>query len=168
MAVSAVFSTSALAQASAFESTSSTATAITPITIANSVDLAFGTFAVTALAGGTITVAPDASSTVTTTGAVTITTITTPTAALFTVSGETGYTYDLSLDVTTFDLLGAATTGAETLTITDVQTSLGGLEGTLTEGSDIVYVGGTLTIPLNTAKDVYTNDAAFVVTVDYN
>lgn len=170
MALTAVFSTSALAQASATASTRSSATVVTPIAIANSVDLAFGTFAVTAAAGGTIKITPGSTSTVTRTGSVTSTKVSTPTAALFTVSGEKGFTYDLTLSATTFSLTGAAATGATTLTVSALETSLGGAQGTInaTSGTEIVYVGGLLTIPAAAAKDVYTNTSAFSVTVNYN
>ena len=90
----------------------------------------------------------------------------TPTAAVFTVTGEGSYTYSI-----------AFTNETETLTNTGSQTMVAGnfvalssdgegLTGTLSNGSDTVKVGATLTLDDDETAGTYTG--SFEVTVAYN
>jgi hypothetical protein len=176
MAVSAVFSTSVLAQASATATTGSSAVTITPITIIKGADLTFGTFA----ANGAGAILVNSDNTFAPSGAVTIsTTEDAPTSASFTVSGEPLFTYDFSIGNAGTEIVLASTTAesTETLTISGITTSLTGgtvaaedLTGAIGEnGTQIVFLGGTLTIPATiTSAATYKNESAFVAVVNYN
>jgi hypothetical protein len=171
IALSAICSTGVMAQASNSASATSGGTAITPITVGNDRPLNFGVFAVTADAGGAIIVAGDNTTAASTTGNVTIATVDgdAPTSARFNVAGDSNFTYTFNIAETTFDIKGADDT---TLTVTALTSNLGdptkSAIGTLSAGKQIVYVGGTLTIPMKTVPQVYTLASAFTATVDYN
>ncbi|MFT5254269.1 MAG: hypothetical protein ACI87N_003337 [Flavobacteriales bacterium] len=172
IALSAICSTGVIAQASNSATATSGGTAITPITVSNSRDLNFGVFAVTATTGGSIIVAGDNSTPAQAINQVTIATVggDAPTSAQFDVAGDSNFTYTFTIAETTFDITGADAT--TTLAVTDLTSSLGdpnaGAIGTLSAGSQTVYVGGTLTIPAATVPQIYTVASAFNATVDYN
>jgi hypothetical protein len=175
MALTAVFSTSALAQQNATTTATSSATVITPISIVKNGDLNFGTFSTDGVAGS-IQLAANAAATPTISTGIRVTTINPASAAKFTVSGEEDYAYTIQLP-STITLKGAAT-ATNTMTIenfttnltstVDEVTSKDNTAGLLTSGSEVVYVGGTLVVPASTVKDVYSNADALSVTVTYN
>lgn len=145
---------------------SSNATVITPITIASSSDLMFGSFA-PATAAGTITVGTDGNRTAI--NAVESTIGGTPTAAHFDVTGQAEATYSIAITnselsdggintmaLTTFnDLSGAGATSGKVET------------GTLTlSGTQTIFVGGTLTVGADQVGGAYAG--TIDVTVEYN
>ena len=152
----------------------STATVITPITISNTQSLVFGKFAPSG-AAGTVTVATDNSRSQT--GNVILSNSGNPvTAATFLVEGDMGSSYSISWpapaglelsdnnatapSVMTLSLLSATTASAAT---TSVVTS-----GTLgaTSGSQIIYLGGTLTVGATQVAAAYTGSVT--ATGEYN
>jgi hypothetical protein len=140
-----------------------TATIITPITITNTADLAFGNLFAGAT-GGTAVISPAGARSVT--GDVTIPgNPGTFNAAAFTVNGQATWTYAITLPA------GALTisSGANTMTV-DVWTSnpsgTGTLDGT---GAQTLTVGATLNVGAAQAAGAYTSGATpFTVTVNYN
>ena len=136
------------------------ATIITPIAITKNLDMSFGNVAVSAIAG-TVTLTP--ANTRTIAGGVTLPLATgTVNAAKFTVTGLTGSTYSITLPSTALTL----TSGGNTMTVTAF-TSTPTPTGTLTGGTEVVYVGATLNVGASQAAGTYTS-AAFPVTVNYN
>ncbi|MGB9108960.1 MAG: DUF4402 domain-containing protein [Telluria sp.] len=142
---------------------SSSSTVVAPITITKSADLAFGKFA--AGTGGTVTVSTSGARTVS--GTVVAMTSTT-TAAKFDVAGETGATYSISLS-------GPAvlTSGSDTMPFASVSDLTGAntvagnvTSGTLTAGTQSIYVGGVLTVASAQAPGTYTGSV--IATVEYN
>ena len=158
--LSIAFSTTATAQVSASAPTS--ATIVTPISIAKNTDMNFGNVAVSS-AVGTVALAP--ASTRTKTGGVTLpANAGTVTAAQFTVSGQAGYTYAITLP-TTLTITKATT--LETMSV-DTFTSTPTPTGTLTTGSEVVLVGATLNVGASQVTGLYENATGFAVTVNYN
>jgi hypothetical protein len=162
--VMVAFSTAAYAQVS--ETAAATAVIVSPITITFATDLEFGNIAAGAVAG-TVVLSPAGVRTPTN---VTLPAITgTVTAASFTVGGTPGYTYSITLPA------GATTisNGAQTMTV-DTWTSDPTPEGTIEAGgTQILYVGATLSVGANQASGTYSSSTAggsgdFTVTVNYN
>lgn len=153
------FSISTFAQASATASAS--AFIVTPISIANTVDMDFGNVAV-ASTGGTVVLATDG--TRTSTGGVTLPVIAgTVTAATFTVTGNPAYTYGITLpsaDVT-------ISNGTENMIVNTFTSDPSGT-GTLTGGTETLRVGATLNVNANQDPGAYTTATEFTVTVNYN
>ncbi len=155
------FGSTAFAQVSS--TATSTATIVTPISIAKTIDMNFGNVAVSATAG-TVVLAP--AGTRTPTGGVTLpVTAGTVTAASFTVTGTAGYTYAITLPTTavtlingTFNMTAAAFTSTPTTT------------GTLSAGgTQTLNVGATLAVAASQAAGLYASTASgFTVTVNYN
>lgn len=160
--------TGVMAQSSATTTGNATATVIRPITISNSVDLAFGNVVPSGVAG-TLTLTAASSTVATPAGGITqpATTPGTRTAALFTVGGEGGFTYAITLPSTAQTITGPA---AATMTVTAF-TSSPSATGVLSNaigaaGTQSLYVGGTLNVGVGQAAGNYTG--TFSVTVDYN
>ncbi len=151
---------STFAQVSATATTS--ATVITPIAIAKTVDMNFGSIAVSPTLAGTVVLATGG--TRTKTGGVTLPAVTgTVAAAAFTVSGLGTSTYSITLPGTitlTGNPSGSMTVG------TFVSNPAG--TGALTAGTQTVQVGGTLNVGAAQAAGTYTNSTDMTVTVNYN
>ncbi|MFV8392079.1 DUF4402 domain-containing protein [Flavobacterium sp. LB2P6] len=175
MALTAVFSTSALAQQSASATTAPTTTTIVaPITISNTAALTFGSFATTSEVG-TLKVATDGVRSKT--GGVTLTSNNVGgTAASFTVGGEAGYSYaisiptSLSLTTTTVATGTGTTASSQTMTVNSLLTSLadGARVGLLTGGTQSFTIGGTLNVNAYQSVGAYTSATGLTVTVNYN
>ncbi len=165
MAVSAVFSTSALAQQKPDATADASTEVITPISITKTGDMNFGIFSTDGTVG-TILISPAATAVAAPSSGITITNITTPTAATFKVDGDSDYEYTIELP-TEITLIGKTETN--TMTIDKFTSSLNSLsEGKLASGTATIYVGGTLNVAATTAKDVYSNTTDLTVTVNYN
>jgi hypothetical protein len=165
MAVSAVFSTSALAQQQPDATAIASTEVITPISITKTGDMTFGIFSTDGVLGS-ILISPAATATATPSSGITITNITTPTAASFKVDGDSDYAYTIGLP-TEITLTGE--TAPNPLTINNFTSSLNSsIEGKLDGGTETIYVGGTLNVPAATVKDVYSNTLDLTVTVNYN
>lgn len=166
MALTAVVSTSALAQnapASA-TSTNTTTTIVAPIAISTSTPLNFGSFA-TLTTGGTLALNPAGVRAAT--GGVKLTTATgSPTAAAFAVTGEGAYAYTITLP-TTLELTTTAAGTTQTMSVGSFVSSIG-TAGTLVNGLQSFTVGATLTVGSAQAVGTYTNATGFAVTVNYN
>ena len=152
--------TKASAQASA--SATATATIVTPITITKTSDMNFGNVAVQAATGGTVVMTP-AGARSATSGVTLPGTPGTVSAASFTVNGQAGYTYAISLP-TAVTLTDAASNQMTVNGFTSTPTAT----GTLTAGTDILNVGGTLNVTAGQTPGVYTSATPFTVTVNYN
>lgn len=140
-----------------------TATIVTPIAISKTSDMNFGNVAVQSTTAGTVVLPPSATPTRTTTGGVTLpATAGTVTAAAFTVTGEDGYTYSITLpsSVTITDNTNSMTVNAFT--------SSPSATGTLTGGSQTLYVGATLNVAAAQPAGEYVSSTPFNVTVNYN
>jgi hypothetical protein len=139
----------------------SSATIMQPLAITVAEHLAFGKFGVGA--GGSVTIST--SGVRSSTGVVEMGGTTT--AAKFDVTGEAGATYTISLAPTTL------TSGANSMTYTTVSdltganaTSGNPATGTLTGGTQSIYVGGVLTVAAAQAAGLYSG--TLVATVQYN
>jgi mannose/fructose/N-acetylgalactosamine-specific phosphotransferase system component IIC len=166
MALTAVFSTGALAQAPASATSANTTTTIVaPIAISTTTPLNFGSFA-TLSTGGTLALSPLGVRTAT--GGVKLTAATgSPTAAAFAVSGEGSYAYTITLP-TTLTLTTAVTgAGTKTMVVGTFESSIG-TAGTLTGGSQNFTVGALLTVGSAQAVGTYINATGFNVIVNYN
>jgi len=151
---------STFAQVSATANTS--ATVITPIAISKTVDMNFGSIAVSPTVAGTVVLATGG--TRTKTGGVTLPAVTgTVTAAAFTVSGLGTSTYAITLP-TSIVLNG---TPSGTMTVNTFVSNPSGT-GALTAGSQTLQVGGTLVVGAAQAAGTYTNTTDMTVTVNYN
>lgn len=144
-----------------------TATVITPISIAKNTDLAFGKFS--ALTGGSIKV--DTDNAISVTGAVVKGTGSTGTAAKFTVSGDTNNSFSISHS--TSNLLTHTVTPASTMALATVSalTAASGTtahvtSGTLSSGTQTIFVGGTLTVASGQLAGDYAG--TITTTVEYN
>lgn len=163
--LSIAFSTTASAQVTANAPT--TATIVAPIAIAKNVDMKFGNVAVSTALGTVVMPAASGTPTRTLTGGVTLPTVTgSPTAAKFTVTGEGEYTYAITLpgsDLTLTETVGSV----ETMTV-GTFTSLPSATGTLSSGTQDLYVGATLNVGGSQTAGLYENTTGFAVTVNYN
>jgi len=143
------------------------ATILTPITMVKVTDMNFGNLAVSATVAGTVLLPPAAAPVRVPTAGVTLMSGGTVTAAQFTVSGLAGATYSIALpadgDVV---LIGPGGAGVDEMEADDF-TSSPTPTGTLTGGTETLYVGATLTVDAAETPGVYTS-AAFPVTVNYN
>ena len=152
--------------ASTFAQVSSTATVestiITPISISKTVDMNFGTSAVST-SFGTVILGTD--NTRLKAGGVTLPVITgTVTSAKFTVTGLDNSTYAITLPPTSIiidDNNGHSM-------IVDNWISTPSVTGQLVGGIQDIYVGATLYVSGSQPSGVYFSDAPFSVTVNYN
>ncbi len=151
------FSVSSFAQVTA--TATATGTIVSPINISKTLDMNFGNVAVNGTAG-TVVLVPAGTRSVT--GGVTLpASAGTVSTARFTVTGTSGYTYAITLPV----VATTVTSGANTMT---VSTFTNDATGTLTGGTQIVNVGGTLNVAGAQAAGTYVSGIAFPVTVNYN
>lgn len=158
------FSAVTFAQVGASATATATATILTPIAITKNVDMDFGRLAVNATPG-TVALSADAAPTRTPSGGVTLMTGGTITAARFTVTGLAGATYSITLPADgVVSLTGPGAPMAANSFVSNPTVALG---GTLTGGTEILYVGATLSVAGGQTSGVYTS-AAFTVTVNYN
>ncbi len=153
---------SSFAQATA--TASSSATIITPISIAKTVDMNFGNLAVSGTLSGTTTLAPAGTRTTGGAGGVTLPATTgTVSAASFTVTGQGGYSYIITLPTS------CTLTSAGHTMIMGSFTSSPSVTGLLAPGgTQTLTVGATLTVSAAQAAGTYTNAAGVPVTVNYN
>ena len=138
------------------------ATVVTPIAIAQAQDLSFGELS--AGTGGTVvlTTAGAASATgdVVLTGG-------TPAAAQFTVTGQSGASFSISVSDNELTHTDTVTTMALATTHDlDGATQDDPASGTLTGGTQTIYVGGTLTVGNAQTTGVYSG--IVTATVNYN
>ena len=148
------------AQVSATANTS--ATVITPIAISKTIDMNFGSIAVSPTIAGTVVMTP--AGVRTKTGGVTLPAVTgSVAAASFTVTGLGTSTYAITLPGT-ITLNG---TPSGTMTVGTFTSTPSGT-GALTAGSQTLLVGGTLNVGAAQAAGTYTNTADMTVTVNYN
>jgi hypothetical protein len=155
--------TTSFAQASA--TANATATIITPIGISKTIDMNFGTVAVSATIAGTVILATDGSRTTGGAGGVTLPSFDdgSPTAAEFAVTGEGTYTYAITLPASiTLD------DGASHSMTVDTFTSNPSGTGALTAGAQTLLVGATLNVSAGQAAGTYSNTTDLTVTVNYN
>ena len=151
---------STFAQVSATATTS--ATVITPIAISKTIDMNFGSIAVSPTIAGSVVLAP--ASTRTKTGGVTLPAVTgTVAAAAFTVTGLGTSTYAITLPSSI--VLNGTPSG--TMTVNAFVSNPSGT-GALTAGSQTLQVGGTLIVGAAQAAGTYTNTTDMTVTVNYN
>lgn len=168
------FASTATAQ-SANATADASARIVSAISIASSRDLDFGSISPGA-SGGTVQVAATLASARTLGGANLTATVGAVTSAIFTVTGDGGATYA----ITRSPLAGAnlaLTSGANTMNAvlvvsaagTGAETTTGTISGsTGTDGTQVIYVGGTLTVPGAQAAGLYTNVGGISLTVNYN
>lgn len=158
-----LFATVTVAQVTATSQASGTI--ITPISILNTVPMAFGNMAVSSIPG-TVILSP--ASVRTTTGGVTLPSVTgSVSAASFLVSGAPNYTYDITIpapgDITVVD-----DNNSHTMNV-DTWTSFPSLTGTLDgSGNQIINIGATIHVSALQAAGIYISDVPFSVTVNYN
>jgi hypothetical protein len=156
------FSTNTFAQVSA--TATSSATIVTPISIANNANMNFGNIAVNASLG-TVVLPAAAAPVRTVTGGCTLpATVGTVAAARFTVTGVAGYTYAITLPASV-SLTGPGAPMTANAFVSNPTVAAGGL---LTGGTQTLYVGATLNVAGSQVAGVYTSPAAFTVTVNYN
>lgn len=166
LVLGALFTSNAFAAAASDTATTS-ATVVTPIGIVNAQNLAFGEFA--AGTGGTVVLttggAASASGDVVLTGG-------TGAAAQFTVTGQANASFSIGIsddDLSYTD--GAATPTTSTMTLATIHDLDGATQdspasGTLTLGTQTLYVAGTLTVGSAQAVGAYTG--TITATVNYN
>jgi ABC-type oligopeptide transport system substrate-binding subunit len=154
--------TGAVAQKTA--TASSSATIVTPIGIAQSVDMNFGNVA-TNSTGGTVVLTTGGSTSIT--GGLTLPTNTgTITAAAFEVTGEANYTYTIALTMGAIILQDDA--GTPNQMTVDSFVSNPDATGALTSGVQTVNLGATLNVAGGQAAGIYRNSGGLTVTVNYN
>jgi hypothetical protein len=159
------FSATSFGQVSATATAS--ATIITPISIAKTVDMNFGNV-VTSAATGTVVLAPAGTRTAGGGASLIAAQPGTVTAATFTVSGSAGLTYTIALPASVTIANGAPTMLVDNFTSTPVAgTGTGTIGG---GGTQTLLVGATLNVGANQAPGTYTTPVAtpFTVTVNYN
>jgi hypothetical protein len=153
--------TNADAQSTAYAST--TATLVTPISIAKVTDMDFGIVAASATAG---TVVLDYADGRTITGGATLHGGS-PTTAVFSVTGEGTNGFTISIPGSPITL----TSGGNTMTVGNFVCD-GGTSTSLTAGSATLKVKATLNVPANAPSGTYVNNlgnsSALFVTVNYN
>jgi Domain of unknown function (DUF4402) len=158
------FAVNGHAQATAYAST--TAVLVTPISIAKTVDMHFGTIAASATPG---TVQLDyADGRVATGGASLPAGSVTQTTAVFTVTGEASSSFSISIPPTFITLTGSV---AGTMTVDNFVCDAGATT-TLSGGTKVLKVKAILNVPANTVAGTYSNNlgnaSALFVTVNYN
>jgi Domain of unknown function (DUF4402) len=152
--------TGANAQSTATAST--TAVLVTPISIAKTTDMHFGTVAASATAG---TVVLDYADGRTTTGGVSLPAGSTlQKTAVFTVTGEGTSGFSIAIPSAPITLTGSS---SGTMTVSGFTADLGA-SSTLVAGSKTIKVKATLNVGTNQVAGTYTNASDLFVTVNYN
>ena len=151
------FATNTNAKATATAST--TAVLVTPISIAKTTDMDFGTIAASATAG---TVVLDTANVRSITGGASLHGGTS-TAAVFTVTGEPSTAFDITIPTTDITL----TDGSSNNLILNGLVTLGTSTSLDATGSKDIKVGATLNLPANAVAGTYTNASDLYVTVNY-
>ena len=152
------FSANSFAQSTATAST--TATLITPISISKTNDMNFGLVAASGTAG---TVLLDYADGRTTTGGVTLVAGALQKTAKFAVLGEGTNTFSIALPTAPILLAG----NSSGVTVSGFTADLG-LAGTLSGGTQTIFVKATLNVPASAVAGSYSNTADLFVTVNYN
>jgi Domain of unknown function (DUF4402) len=152
------------AQATAYAST--TAVLVTPISIAKTVDMHFGTVAASATPG---TVVLDyADGRVATGGASLPVGSVTQKTAVFTVTGEGASSFSISIPAAPITLTGSV---SGTMTVDNFLCDAGATT-TLSGGTKVLKVKAILNVPADTVAGTYSNNlgnaSALFVTVNYN
>ncbi len=157
------FSTKMMAQTVVSQAATATATIITPIAIAKNVDMNFGDIATNGTNG---TVVLDLLNARTRTGGASFSAATpgTITSAKFTVTGVAGYAYSISIPAS---ITLTHANSLDVMQVTAINNSVGA-NGSLTSGTQEIFVGGTLNLVGAQLAGVYTNTADLKVTVNYN
>lgn len=141
---------------------SADATIITPVTLTPGATLNFGSFSPDDL-GDTVTLTAAA----TTTRAITTGTLQggTVSSGAFTIGGQAG----LAVNVAIADGAGDLVNGGNTLVFTPTAPADIVSNYVIGSGTDIIYVGGTLTIPVvaSAPAGTYSSATAYTVTVNY-
>jgi hypothetical protein len=158
------FVTTVNAQATAYAST--TAVLVTPISIAKTTDMHFGTVAASATAG---TVELDYSDGRTPTGGASLPAGSTDQkTAVFTVTGEDASGFSISIPSSEITLTGSV---SGTMTVDNFECEQGA-STTLSGGTKVLKVKAILNVPANTVAGTYSNAlanaSALFVTVKYN
>jgi hypothetical protein len=158
------FSVNSFAQSTAYAST--TALLVTPISIAKTTDMHFGTVASSASAG---TVVLDYADGRTTTGGASLPAGSTlQKTAVFTVTGEGTSGFSIAVPASPITLTGSV---AGTMTVGSFLCDAGATS-TLSGGTKALNVKAILTVPANTVAGTYSNAlanaSALFVTVNYN
>ncbi|WP_016989775.1 DUF4402 domain-containing protein [Flavobacterium sp. ACAM 123] len=162
--ITAVVAVSTTANAQASQAAPSGATVVTPISITNDNGLNFGNITVSSTTAGTVVMTPAGVRTAADGAA--LPTIAGPVAAAkFTVNGQGAYTYAITLPTSAITLKGTADATKE-MTLGSFTSTPSG-SGALTGGTQVLTVGGTLTVGAAQAADNYTNTADLIVTVNY-
>jgi len=169
------FASTANAQ-SANATANASARIVSAISIASSRDLDFGSISPGA-SGGTVQVAATLASARSLTGANLTGTAGAVTSATFTVTGDGAATYAitripvaatalvLSSGLNTMNALLVVSTAAAA----GVESTTGTISGaTGADGTQVIYVGGTLTVGGSQASGLYTNTGGISLTVNYN
>jgi hypothetical protein len=143
-----------------------TANVMVPIKIVKAADLAFGKFAVDSGAGGTVTVSTSGARTG---SGVFMPSADTTAAARFTITGETDASFSIDLGGPSITL----NKGPDSMLLTYASDLTGGnavsgltATGTLTSGTQTLYVGGTLTVSGTQVAGAYIGTVS--ATVAYN
>lgn len=159
VAILTALTTGVNAQSTATAST--TAVLVTPISVAKTTDLHFGTVAASATAG---TVVLDYANGRTATGGATLPASgATPTTGVFTVTGQGSSTFSISIPTT----LTLTSGGGATMTVNNIICEQG-TSGTLSSGTRALNIGATLVVAAAQVAGTYTNASDLLVTVNYN
>jgi len=155
------FGLNSIAQVTSLAATA-TASVVSPITIAVTTNMNFGSLAATG--GGTLTL--DFGTTVTPSAGVAVI-AGSPTAARFTINGAASESIVFSFPAT----ITLTAPSSATMSVTGITSDLGA-SGTTTSlsgtGVAILNIGGVLNVANNQAAGVYTNTTDLTVTANYN
>ncbi len=158
--VLAAFLGSANAQSTTTAGT--TAILVTPISIAKTADMHFGTVAASGTSG---TVVLDYADGRTTTGGVTLPSGSTlQKTAVFTVTGEGTSGFSITIPSSPITLTGSV---SGSMTVGNFVADLG-TSSTLVGGSKTIKVKATLNVGVGQVAGIYTNASGLFVTVNYN
>jgi hypothetical protein len=160
----AAFVTNANAQSTAYGTT--TAVLVTPISIAKTTDMHFGTVASSATAGTVVLDYVDGRST---TGGTSLPAgSVTQKTAVFTVTGEATSGFSIAIPAAPITLTGSV---SGTMTVSSFVCDLGA-SSSLVAGSKVLKVKATLNVPANSVAGTYSHTAldltGLFVTVNYN
>jgi len=170
-----VFATNVHAQ-SANATANASARIVSAISIASSRNLDFGSISPGA-SGGTVQVAATLASARSLTGANLTATVGAVTSATFTVTGDGAATYAITRvpAAATALVLNSGLNSMSALLVVSTaagagaETTTGTISGaTGTDGTQVIYVGGTLTVGAAQAAGLYTNPGGISLTVNYN